>query len=249
MMSARGVMTVSLGALLAVAATVRPASACRLLPAEFHHIEPELAAIDTAAPSVPTVVEVDAYRRNGMTCTQASCVANTCGDTGTVRIELAPGADDAEGPLGYRLVVVSGVVPDSITSMLGVDLAGSEPLFLRPSFEEVPALDLVLRAVAIDAAGNESAPTEPFRIQFDGCTLAAVGDECEDEVDPASDLSALVDGTGVAEEAALDTPSAGMGCSLLAPHASQSWPSGVVFLGVAIALARRLRRGSARRAL
>jgi hypothetical protein len=239
MMSARAVIAASLGAMVSLSA--KTATACRLLPTELHHIQPALAASDTRAPGVPVLVEVDAYRRNGMTCTQQSCVANTCGDTGTVRIELAPGVGDPEGSVGYRLVVVEGDVPESIAPMLGVNLAGQHALFLRPSFQEIVGLDLSLSAVAVDAAGNESAPSEPFRVQFDGCTLAAVGDECEDEVDPTSDLSVLVDGTGVAEEASA-TPVESMGCSLRGVTPSSALPFSAA-LGLAVlSLVRRLRR-------
>jgi hypothetical protein len=60
---------------------------------------------------------------------------------------------------------------------------------LRPSFDEITSLDATLRAVAIDAAGNESAPSEPFAVQFVGCTLAAIGNVCEHDFDPDSELS------------------------------------------------------------
>lgn len=237
-MSARAVVMVGLAGALAFSA--RAAEACRLLPMAPHHVEPELAGVDVSAPGVPQVLEVATYRRTGMTCTEASCVANTCGDTGTVRIELAPDPGDTE-PVGYRLMVLSGAVPASMAPMIGVDLAGGGPLFLRPSFEEVAALDLTLTAVAIDAAGNESEPTEAFQVQFDGCTLAAVGDACEDEVDPAEDLSALIDGTGVADEA-LAMEAGGASCSFSGVRPSSAMPLSALFALAALSVARR-RRG------
>src|SRR5688572_20985000 len=196
----RGFGTVLVAALVLV--TARTAPACRFLPIGPHRVDRQLAERDTSAPDAPVVVAVDTYRRMGMTCTEASCVANTCGDTAAVRIELAPSADESVPELvGYRLGRVSGSVPDSIAPMLGVDLAGGAPLFLRPGFDEAPGLDVTLEAVAIDAAGNESRPSAPFRVEFAGCTLAAVGDACQDDVEPRTDLSVLVDGSGVAEEA------------------------------------------------
>lgn len=159
-----------------------PAEACRFLPTALHRVDPRLAEVDTAPPDAPTVVRVETYRRAGMTCSAEACVATTCGDTGTVRIELAPSAEETQPEqIGYRLQAAGGFVPPSIKGMLGIDLAGGAPLFLRPAFDEVPELELLLTAVAIDAAGNESAPSEPFRIEFDGCTLAAFGDVCTDD--------------------------------------------------------------------
>jgi hypothetical protein len=222
----------SLGTLLlstTLAGAVPPASTCIFAPQVAHRVDATLQRDDAAAPSTPVVVSVDAFRRNGMTCTRASCVANSCGDTGTVRIDLAPSADDATPPdeLGYRLLLVRGQLPESMRGSIDVTLAAGQPWFLRPGFSELPALDVTLAAVAVDAAGNVSAPTEPFTVQFDGCTLAAVGDRCEDELDPDTDLSNVLGG-------GLDEPSseaaAGVSCSFGGAPAS-SMPAALVALG------------------
>lgn len=177
---------------LALLGAAEPASTCIFVPQPVHRVDATLEASDHEPPAPPVVVAVDAFRRNGMTCTQTGCVQNSCGDTGTVRIELAPSADDQTPPeqLGYRLMLVRGELPPSLSSIIGVTLAGGHPLFLRPGFDELPALDVALAAVAVDTAGNESEPTAPFTVRFDGCTLAAVGDRCEDELEPDADLSA-----------------------------------------------------------
>lgn len=218
----------SLGMVLlgtALAGASRPATTCLYVPLLPHRVDAALQGDDASAPNTPVVVAVDAFRRNGMTCTRASCVANSCGSTGTVRIELAPSADDATPPeeLGYRLMVVRGEVPESMRSSIGVTLAAGQRLFLRPSFEELPALDVELAAVAVDGAGNESAPTPPFPVRFDGCTLAAVGDRCEDELDPDTDLSSTWAGGDAEPDPSVADPSiqdataevaAGVSCSL-----------------------------------
>jgi hypothetical protein len=217
---------------------------CLYVPTEYHSVNVELGSADTSAPERPVLVEVAAFRRNGMTCTLASCVANSCGNTGTVRIALAPAADERtpQAELGYRLVVVSGVLPDSMQELIGVDLAGDRPLFLRPAFEEVPSLDLTLAAIAIDAAGNESAPSEPFAVRFDGCTLAAVGDECEDELDPGTDLSASFHGDPIDEALEPSPVAGGVSCSLPGRPAPASGWWGVIGCGLlALVAARRLR--------
>ena len=185
------VLGLAFGTLVLLGAA-EPASTCIFVPQPVHRVDATLKASDHQPPAPPVVVAVDTFRRNGMTCTQTSCVQNSCGDTGTVRIELAPSADDETPPeqLGYRLMLVRGELPASLSSYVGVTLAGGHPLFLRPGFDELPALDVALAAVAVDAAGNESEPTEPFTVRFDGCTLAAVGDRCEDELEADADLSA-----------------------------------------------------------
>jgi hypothetical protein len=196
-----------------------PASTCIFIPPLLHRVDAALKRVDAEAPLTPTLVSVDTFRRNGMTCTRASCVQNSCGDTGTIRIELAPSADDVTpaAELGYRLLVMRGELPASLQDAMGVTLAAGRPVYLRPSFDELPALDLELAAVAVDAAGNESAPTEPFEIRFDGCTLAAVGDRCEDELDADTDLSRVLDEQlgGSAEPAA--PVAAGASCALGGP--------------------------------
>lgn len=179
----------------AASAAAAAAPTCLFAPPELHRVDAALRGSDVAAPSTPVVVSVDAFRRNGMTCTRASCVANSCGSTGTVRIDLAPSADDVTPPdeLGYRLVLVRGELPESLRRSIDVPLAAGQTLYLRPGFDELPSLDIALAAVAIDAAGNESTPTEPFEVHFDGCTLASVGDRCEDEIDMDSDLSGIIE--------------------------------------------------------
>lgn len=185
-----------LGAGLATAVLMgaaAPASTCIFAPQRLHHFDRALQQMDDVPPLRPLVVAADTFRRSGVTCTEQSCVATSCGATGTVRIELAPSADEVAAPeeLGYRLRVVEGELPASLQSSIGVALAGGVPLLLHAGFEEVSALDAVLVAVAVDGAGNESPPSERFALRFDGCTLAAVGDRCEDELAPDSDLGRL----------------------------------------------------------
>jgi hypothetical protein len=239
----------SLGTLLlstALASAAEPASTCIFVPLLRHHVNVALQGDDASAPDTPVVVAVDTFRRNGMTCTRASCVANSCGNTGTVRIDLAPSADDATPPeeLGFRLQLVRGELPDSMRGSIGVVLAAGQPLFLRPSFDELPEIDVELAAVAVDAAGNESAPTAPFAIGFDGCTLASVGDRCEDELDPDTDLSNVLGGGGYEPEAS-NAAVAGVSCAL--GGAASSASSSTAFVGMTtllfgLLLARRSSR-------
>jgi hypothetical protein len=244
-MLASSIGTALLGAALSGASA--PASGCIFAPPLLHRVDDALRGGDVSAPATPVVVSVDAFRRHGMTCTRASCVANSCGSTGTVRIDLAPSADDVTPPdeLGFRLVVVRGELPESMRAAIDVPLAAGQTMYLRPGFDELPLLHVALAAVAVDAAGNESAPTEPFEIHFDGCTLAAVGDRCEDELDPDTDLSTVLDGADespvVGAEAEL---AGGVSCSLHPQPQSASLAAGAVFGLLAALFARRHERGA-----
>src|SRR5688572_9476590 len=220
---------------LVLPGAAEPAPTCIFMPALPHHVDAALQRDDASAPARPVLVAVDALRRNGMTCTRQSCVSNSCVDTGTVSIDLAPSAHDATPPeqIGYRLSLVRGELPESLSAALGVTLAGGRPIYLRPSFEELPSIDIELVAVAVDAAGNESEPTEPFSVSFDGCTLAAVGDRCEDEIDLDTDLSSVIDGDTLEQEFAADAVAgpASTGCSVsMAPGgaAGASWVGAAV---------------------
>ncbi len=199
---------VALGSLLALSTQHRIATACVLEPTLPHHLDATLAQVDTAAPRTPVVVEAMAYRRSGLTCGQDVCVANNCGDLGGVAIDLEAGRDDRtpSDRLGYRLELVDGEVPEQLRSLLGVNLAGPTPVRLHLAFDQVPAVNATLRIIALDEAGNESPPSQPFEVSFDGCTLAATGDQCESDYDADGEYAArhaqggeLSAGAGVAE--------------------------------------------------
>jgi hypothetical protein len=246
-MLASSIGTVLVGAALSGASA--PASGCIFAPPLLHRVDAALRGGDVSAPATPVVVSVDAFRRNGMTCTRASCVANSCGSTGTVRIDLAPSADDVTPPgeLGFRLVLVRGELPESMRASIDVPLAAGQTVYLRPGFEELPLVHVALAAVAIDAAGNESAPTEPFEIDFDGCTLAAVGDRCEDELDPDTDLSTVLDDPdGLPAVGGEPEVMGGVSCSLHPPGGSTSSAAGAL-LGLLAALFAARRRSSSGR--
>ena len=201
MMSAHTTGTLLLLATVATLSAPRLASACVLRPMVLHHADAEQAQFDTAAPSRPVIVAADTTRRSGVSCDQEICVANNCGDLGMVEIELAPGQDDltAPGQMGYRIELVRGNVPQSMRSLIGVVLAGPAPLLLRPSFDEVPSLSATLQVVAVDAAGNESAPSEPFSLAWGGCTLSATGNGCESDYEADSEFSAGIEAAALEE--------------------------------------------------
>ena len=119
--------------------------------------------------------------------------------------------------------------------------------------------------IAIDDAGNESAPSEPFHLAFDGCTLAATGDLCESDYDADAEFSAsgstlVVAGeTAASSETAADSapggatlPSAfeasdwsagGQGCSLPAGAPHGSLPRWLAAAALLLGWATARRRG------
>jgi hypothetical protein len=207
------------------------AAACVLEPVRLHRSDASLAGIDTRAPDAPLVAAARAYRRSGLTCGEGICVANNCGDMGGVAIDLAAGDDQTPtNRLGYRLELLSGVVPGALQDMLGVALEGPTPLRVQLAFDDVPSVDATLRVIAIDGAGNESAPSEPFHLSFDGCTLAATGDQCEHDFDADAEYTAsggtlVVAGNETAasnEEAAGNAPA---GAALPPAFEASAWSS------------------------
>jgi hypothetical protein len=213
MMSAHTTGTLLLLATVATLGAPRLASACVLRPMVLHHSDTKQAQFDSEAPSRPVIVAADTTRRSGLTCGQELCVENNCGDLGMVSIKLAPGQDDLTLPhqLGYRIELVRGNVPESMRSLIGVALAGPAPLLLRPSFDEVPSLSATLQVVAVDAAGNESTPSEPFTLAWSGCTLSATGDGCESDYDADSELTVGIEAPLLEEALFGDSPMEALG--------------------------------------
>jgi len=171
--------------LLAVAVFLAayPALPCQLIPTEFHQINPELEGVDLTPPSPPQVSAVALERRLGVSCQGGVCISNSCGNLATLRLELVAAEDDqtpADG-MGYRLELLAGEIPESLRGQLEVAVRalGSQLLF-RPAFEDAPLLNATFVVVAVDGAGNESSPSAPFRVVFDGCTLSALGEQCDD---------------------------------------------------------------------
>ena len=159
-----------------------PALPCQLISTEFHQINPELRSVDVTPPSPPQVNAVVLERRLGESCQGGVCVSNSCGNLATLSIDLVAAEDDqtpASG-MGYRLELLAGEIPESLRDQLDVALrATGTVLLFRPAFEDVPLLSATMQLVAVDGAGNESPPSPPFGVMFDGCTLSALGDQCD----------------------------------------------------------------------
>jgi hypothetical protein len=244
------VVLLSVLAAFAVAQPIESALACTLEPAQVHEADPSLSLIDSVAPERPHVLSAAVSRRSGLTCGAEKCVANSCGDSAMLAIELGPTLDDQTPPdrIGYRFELVNGVLPDSLLGQIGIGLMAHTRFFLALGFDEVISLDATLQAVAVDDAGNESEPSAPFTVSFDGCTLAAVGSECEGDFNPDTMLGGSSIDSDVFETAdreVFETAAAprASGCALGA-RSSRSSAGGMALatLGVLLALGARRRR-------
>jgi hypothetical protein len=160
----------------------RDADACSRPAAPTHLIDPSLAATDSTAPSPPTEVVATVERRLGTRCDDDGCVSNSCGDTATLTLNFKPATDDqstAEA-IGYLVVSDSDALPVSITAT-SPRPAPNAQLSFEFAFDDAAEMATTAQLVAYDAAGNVSAPSQPFEVLFSGCTLPPVGDSCVED--------------------------------------------------------------------
>lgn len=170
-----------------------PAHACvrGAVSSPTYAIDPALQASDRQAPSPFTEVAAFAFKVEDTVCRGNRCTTTSCGDSGGIEITFADPADDQtlRDQLGYRIVVIGGVLPRSMVA--GVDTVRPLPsaLFFEVGFDEVARLDAVIALIAVDHAGNESAPSAPIELRDSGCTRTFLSAMCIEETD-AGDLPA-----------------------------------------------------------
>lgn len=201
-----------------------PALACsRAAPVEYAILAAG-STDDTTPPSPFRDVQSFAMRRVGTRCADGQCTESSCGHAAAVELTFTPPEDDRspQGQLGYRLEWLDGNVPASMQAAVGPRWPlGHGRISLDLGFEEVVALDATIVLIAIDRAGNESAPSEPVHLSFSGCTKPMVGETCF-----------------ASEGAAVFGPDDGCSVAKGASRASDS----IAVLGAIIALVRRRRR-------
>ena len=165
----RAAVAVALGA-CAIVISPRAAPACESPGFVPHVIDATMRGIDQTPPTLPKPVVARITRHDGTGCMSG----DSCGDFTSVNItNLA--TDDMTPPdrIGYRLALVAGALPSRFTLPAGVvDVALSDAsVWLMWSGLEGD-IDFTLQLVAVDTAGNESAP-ETVRIRDDagGCSV------------------------------------------------------------------------------
>ena len=142
---------------------------------------------------------------------------------------FVPPTDDQtpDAELGYRIQLIEGELPQSMLEDASQIRPLTPALVFNVGFDEVTRLDAVIALVAVDRAGNESAPSAPIHLRDSGCVKAAWDDECLSDYDAASN---------------------GAGCSAAgsAPGHPASWPGAA--LAVAAYSLLRVARAWRRRA-
>ena len=170
---------VLLGVLLAGAAglATQPAAACSRVAPEAYEIDPDRVHQDSSAPTPFRAVTASTRRITGLHCKNGACISSSCGDTGYVELRFEPPRDGADDPyettdLGYRVVWLNGKMPEAMRGEIGVvrPLNAGGSLQLEVGYAGITELDGELALVAVDRAGNESAPSEPVRVVWSGCT-------------------------------------------------------------------------------
>lgn len=140
-----------------------PADACESVAPDYLQIDtpPEL---DTTPPEAPTLTEVRIGRSYGPRDEGCSQSASSCDGFGTVGIQIQPGKDDRTAPqdLGYLVRVRGGSLPGGATPSDRPVLLLSGGLYVSfpdPGPDDQEPIDVTFEVVAVDRAGNESAPT------------------------------------------------------------------------------------------
>ena len=191
-----------LAGVAAVGSWVPRAHACLRPEPEPFSIDPALQGVDVAAPSTPTPIEASVSRWAGEFCRKGTCVASSCGSTASVELRFEPPVDDHTEPtrLGYRLLQVSGYVPPALQpalySIIHAPLGLDDDFVPRTYYIDVPYQDVVdldatFKLIAVDRAGNESAPSDPFHAAFDGCTSSPDLDGCIEDIEVETSCSVV----------------------------------------------------------
>lgn len=151
---------------------VQRAAACSTAIVDFV-IDPSLRDNDSEAPAPFGTLTAFTRRVSATRCEGNKCTQSTCGDHGQLELQFDAREDGmgADG-IGYRVVWLSGELPEHTRAVLdGVKpLAEAQHLTLEVGWDEVPQLSGELALVAVDHAGNESAPSDPVHVEWSGCT-------------------------------------------------------------------------------
>jgi hypothetical protein len=155
-----------------VAAFTADAHACDPLGETAHTIVAAMQATDQTPPNLPAIPPPVIHRGDG---TQGTCTPSDCSDLGTISIN-AVATDDMTSPekIGYRFTLATGTLPPGLTlPTTAVDPNRGDAVVLYWDADASGSFDCMLSVVAVDAAGNESAP-QMVRVSdgSGGCAIA-----------------------------------------------------------------------------
>ncbi len=151
-----------------------PARACSPpLGGTPHNAMPSMQATDQVAPTLPAIPDAGIHRSDG---SGRNACGPDCPDLGRISI-AAVATDDmtAPGAIGYRFTLQAGTLPAGFNlPAFAMDAGGPYvTLFWSDDDSSGEAFDFALQVVAIDLAGNESAP-QTVRVHDDPPGLCAV---------------------------------------------------------------------------
>ena len=134
------------------------ARACELIADREHTVDPTMQATDQTPPTLPAI-PAPKFHHVDDPSDGIGCGGSSCGQIDYFGIP-AVATDDVTSPykIGYRLTLESGTLPRDVD----LPTTDRDPLgdVVRVHFDlgTTPSMDFTLRVVAIDLAGNESAP-------------------------------------------------------------------------------------------
>lgn len=156
------------------------AAACSRGPLEPFAIDPALRQSDTQPPAAFRDVHSSTRQISGTRCNGKTCTSSSCGDSGSLKLTFAE-PEEESGQLGYRLVWLSGNMPDELRASLAQTWPLTDPraIEIPLTFQGVTQLDGELALVAVDRAGNESPQSAPVSVRFGGCMSYFDDPSCE----------------------------------------------------------------------
>lgn len=150
-----------------------------------HVVDATMAGVDAIPPVLPEVLSVKIVRAQAPKSDDGCGISggSSCDDIGRL-VMPAEARDDRTPPdrVGYRFTLAAGALPAGLTlpeGALDPEDAGVVTIYWGDGGGDTSeALDFTLRVVAIDQAGNESAP-QTVRVQQSspggGCRVARAG--------------------------------------------------------------------------
>jgi hypothetical protein len=145
-----------------VASRPAPARACSFAAPPVHVVDPAMQATDQTAPTLSPIPAPTIAR--GFAPGGCSGSASSCDDLGIIQIQTK--AMDDMTPtekIGFRITLAAGTLPAGFT--LPADALDLDPgypivalIWIDGATNDQDAIDFTLSIVAIDLAGNESAP-------------------------------------------------------------------------------------------
>lgn len=139
------------------------ADACETAGPEFLVIDTS-PTVDTVPPDAPVLADVRIGRSYGPREDGCSRSGSSCDGSGSLGIQIEPGHDDrtAADDLGYLVRLRDGALPGGFPPYDQPVLLMSDGLYVSfpdPGPDDQEPIDVTFEVVAVDRAGNESAPT------------------------------------------------------------------------------------------